>query len=136
MNIVDLVVASIMIAIIVMASTSLAVFLKDGLIDSENYYEANNFTTAIMEELQPLSYRDDAWSLTPYPQHERPLPEGCKLRENYNGARHYEVGGGNEYWKDGDGSSVYKYVWVHTTWNYKGQFKQVVLFAVKRDEML
>ena len=132
MNIVDLIVGVVILAIIMVASSSFLGYVKDSLVNSENYYEANKFSMATLEELQPLLYDADPELTVNLPNtvHDTALPD-CKLRNSYGGGRSYTVTENN--W-DLLGTYKYKEITVTTSWVYKGQNKSVSLGALKRHE--
>ncbi|MDP3730328.1 MAG: hypothetical protein Q8R14_02235 [Candidatus Omnitrophota bacterium] len=128
MSLVDLIVACLIIAIMVVSSSAILEYTKDKLVDSENYYEATKFSMATLEELRPLDYTDPALDITPPDQrHAADLPFPCNLRDRYSGNRSYVVSEQN--W---DVASSYKEIIVATSWVYKGQNKSVSLGVVKR----
>jgi len=136
LNIIDVVVASIMVAILVIASFSFFVFIKDSLIDSGNRYEANKFSIATLERLQPLPYADAslAASATPYNE---PLPSDCNLIKIDPGAsRSYNVTEIDWDRTPPEDSRRYKQILVTTSWIRKGTPKTVSFGVLKRNDQI
>jgi len=132
MNIVDLVVAGLILAILVVVSSSSLGYIKTRLVDSENYYEANKFSMATLEKLQPLSYTDPVDTALAIGTHNEDLPTECKLATNHSGKRSYEVT--EKHWDSPGTTYGYKEINVTTSWKYEGNDKSVTLGSLKRDD--
>ena len=137
MSIVDVIVGSIIIALLIFSSTSTFGFVKDYLVDAENYYEANKFSMQTIEDIQAWPYSDNLRlkKNTPSnPSYSYPLPADgnpSKVRDIFSGTRVYEVA--DKKW--GTSPDDYKEIKVTTTWSHKGvNNKFVSLWILRRDD--
>jgi hypothetical protein len=136
MSLADVIVGGIIIAVLIVGCTSVFGFVKDYLVDAENYYAANKFSMQTIEELQILDYTDSLLGAgdhtptnpIPPPPYVRGL-EACKLRDTYDGVRSYFVS--ENHW-DAAETYHYKEIKVTTKWKYKGKDKSVLLVIFRR----
>ena len=131
MSILDVIIGSIIIALLIVGSTGLFGAVKDFLVDAENCYQANKFSMQTIEELKVLPYSDTALAASPAPglPYDRPL-DASKLKDVFSGTRSYVVADKN--WATG--TDPYKEITVTTTWQYKGQTKPVSLVLLRRKD--
>ncbi len=132
MNIIDLIIASLIVAIIIVTSASSLWYTKISMVDAENYHEANKFSMATLEKLQPLPYTDSIDHALDTGTHTEDLPADCKLVINYSGKRSYEVK--ENHWDSPGTTYNYKEINVTTSWKDKGNDKSVKLGVLKRDD--
>lgn len=136
MNLIDALVATLIISVIAISSAGFLTYSKDMLVDSENYYEATKASMEKIEQFQQplLSYTNGSpeanLSVGLHNDTSADIDSTYDLKTKFTGTRTYNVNESN--W----GSSAYKYkdITVTTSWQYKGNTKSVSLEILKRDD--